>query len=71
MNYRRAGNTGLTVSEIAYGSWLTFGSQVNLEEAKGIIVEAGNQKQLVENAGASGVQLSEETIRRLDELFPA
>jgi voltage-dependent potassium channel beta subunit len=40
MNYRRIGNTGLTVSEIAYGSWLTFGSQVDLDKAKGIIRNA-------------------------------
>lgn len=37
MEYRKLGNTGLTVSEIAYGSWLTFASQVDLERAKGII----------------------------------
>jgi len=40
MNYRRLGNTGLKVSEIAYGSWLTFGNQVELEKAKAIIQRA-------------------------------
>ncbi len=29
MNYRRMGNTGLKLSEIALGSWLTFGEQID------------------------------------------
>jgi aryl-alcohol dehydrogenase-like predicted oxidoreductase len=37
MEYRKLGNTGLVVSEIAYGSWLTFASQVDLSRAKDII----------------------------------
>ncbi len=34
------GNSGLKVSEIAYGSWLTFGSQVDLDDAKEVIHRA-------------------------------
>jgi aryl-alcohol dehydrogenase-like predicted oxidoreductase len=40
MNYRRVGNSGLKVSEIAYGSWLTFANQVDLERAESIIAMA-------------------------------
>ncbi|MDA3955703.1 aldo/keto reductase family protein [Oceanispirochaeta sp.] len=40
MEYRKIGNTGLKVSEIAYGSWLTFAHQVELENAKKIVNRA-------------------------------
>ncbi len=40
MEYRRVGKTGLQVSEIAYGSWLTFANQVELDTAKAIIKRA-------------------------------
>ena len=40
MEYRNLGNTGLMVSEIAYGSWLTFGNQVELDNAEKIIKRA-------------------------------
>lgn len=40
MKYRKLGNTGLKVSEIAYGSWLTFANQVELDNAKKIINRA-------------------------------
>ncbi len=40
MQYRKLGRTGLLVSEIAYGSWLTFGNQVELDSAKKIIQKA-------------------------------
>ena len=40
MKYRKLGNTGLFVSEIAYGSWLTFASQVDLDRAGRIIARA-------------------------------
>ncbi|AFG37021.1 aldo/keto reductase family protein [Spirochaeta africana] len=40
MHYRNLGTTGLKVSEIAYGSWLTFGNQVELDNAKAIIRRA-------------------------------
>lgn len=33
MEFRRLGNSGLSVSEIAYGNWLTHGSQVEEEQA--------------------------------------
>jgi len=40
MKYRRLGNSGLKVSEIAYGSWLTFANQVELDNARQIINRA-------------------------------
>ena len=29
MKYRRLGKSGLKVSELSFGSWVTFGDQVN------------------------------------------
>ncbi len=40
MEYRKLGKTGLTVSEIAYGSWLTFADQIELDQAGNIIAKA-------------------------------
>lgn len=40
MEYRRVGASGLKVSEIAYGSWLTFANQIELENAKEIVQRA-------------------------------
>ncbi len=40
MKYRKLGKTGVRVSEISYGSWLTFGTQVELDAAKTIIRRA-------------------------------
>ncbi|CAM00971.1 aryl-alcohol dehydrogenase-like predicted oxidoreductase [Saccharopolyspora erythraea NRRL 2338] len=34
MEFRRLGHSGLTISEIAYGNWLTHGSQVEEDRAK-------------------------------------
>src|SRR5215831_18650913 len=39
MEYRKLGRSGLTVSEIAYGNWITHGSQVE-EDAARTCVEA-------------------------------
>jgi aryl-alcohol dehydrogenase-like predicted oxidoreductase len=33
MEYRRLGSTGMYVSEISYGNWVTHGSQVESEAA--------------------------------------
>lgn len=42
MKYRRLGNSGVRVSEIALGSWLTFGHSVNDEVAARTILTAYN-----------------------------
>ncbi|MDX6293633.1 MAG: hypothetical protein QOH50_2708 [Kribbellaceae bacterium] len=44
MDFRYLGNSGLKVSEISYGNWLTHGSQVENEQAKACVraaVDAG------------------------------
>lgn len=43
MKYRKVGNTGLKVSEIAFGSWLTFGNQVELDLARDLFRTAFDQ----------------------------
>ena len=40
MNYRRLGKTGLKVSELSYGSWVTFSFQLNLDDATTMIKSA-------------------------------
>ena len=40
MQYRHLGKSGLRVSEIALGSWLTFGGAVGLQEARAIFDQA-------------------------------
>lgn len=40
MQYRRLGNTGLKVSEISLGSWLTYGTSVELERATSCVRQA-------------------------------
>ena len=37
MNYRSLGKTGLKVSELSYGSWVTFSFQLGLDEATNIM----------------------------------
>src|SRR6266545_1439299 len=37
MEFRYLGSSGLKVSEIAYGNWLTHGSQVENEQAKACV----------------------------------
>lgn len=40
MEYRRVGKSGLRVSEIAYGSWLTFANQIELADVRKIVSRA-------------------------------
>ena len=40
MRYRRLGNSGLKVSEISLGSWLTYGGYVDKEQAISVIDKA-------------------------------
>jgi len=40
MKYRRLGRTGLEVSELSYGSWVTFGNQLDVEGTKKLIKQA-------------------------------
>ncbi len=43
MEYRRLGGTGLKVSEFSYGSWVTFGKQVDVGAAADILGSAYDQ----------------------------
>jgi aryl-alcohol dehydrogenase-like predicted oxidoreductase len=40
MEYRRLGNSGLTVSAISYGNWITHGSQVEEDAARACVAAA-------------------------------
>ncbi|WP_142077747.1 aldo/keto reductase family protein [Actinopolyspora sp. DSM 45965] len=40
MEFRRLGRSGLNISEIAYGNWLTHGSQVEEEQAQACVLTA-------------------------------
>jgi aryl-alcohol dehydrogenase-like predicted oxidoreductase len=43
MEYRHLGASGLMVSEIAYGNWITHGSQIEAEQAAACVREALDQ----------------------------
>lgn len=40
MNYRRLGKSGLQLSELSLGSWLTFGKQISDDTAEKLMIEA-------------------------------
>ena len=40
MEYRRLGKTGLQISEMSFGSWITFGTQIGKELAQDLMVKA-------------------------------
>lgn len=40
MNYRHLGKTGLKLSELSFGSWITYHNQVDVEKAKEIMAAA-------------------------------
>ncbi len=40
MNYRRLGRTGLKVSELSFGSWVTFGAQLDVGKAADLLAQA-------------------------------
>jgi aryl-alcohol dehydrogenase-like predicted oxidoreductase len=43
MEYRHLGTSGLVISEIAYGNWITHGSQIEAEQAESCVREALDQ----------------------------
>ncbi len=60
MNYRKLGRTGLEVSELSFGSWVTFGSQLDVEGSKKLIrqaIDAGVN--FLDNAEAYAAGMSE------------
>jgi voltage-dependent potassium channel beta subunit len=40
MNYRRLGRSGLKVSELSFGSWVTYGNQLDLDAARDCMAAA-------------------------------
>ena len=40
MEYRRLGNSGLKISALSFGSWITFGNQVDLTNATKLLKTA-------------------------------
>ena len=40
MDYRRLGKSGLKVSEFSFGSWVTFGKQIDGSDAKSLMAQA-------------------------------
>ena len=40
MQYRRLGRVGLKVSELSFGSWVTYGKQMNDDLAYGVMAAA-------------------------------
>ena len=40
MNYRKLGNTGLRISELSFGSWVTFHNQIDVDATAGIMAAA-------------------------------
>ena len=40
MNYRRLGRSGLQISELSFGSWVTYGNQLNRHAASELMAAA-------------------------------
>jgi hypothetical protein len=40
MQYRRLGSTGLPISALSFGAWVTFGDQVPRDEARNLVAAA-------------------------------
>ena len=59
MHYRRLGRSGLKVSEISLGAWVTFGAQV--EEAASI--------ELIQAAYDAGVNFFDNADHRFNRTF--
>ena len=66
MEYRRLGKTGLPISELSFGSWITFGNQINdgvSERLMDIAYEAGVN--FFDNAEVYAAGASEEVMGQI------
>jgi voltage-dependent potassium channel beta subunit len=71
MHYRRLGHSGLKVSEIALGSWVTFGSQVDEEVASDLLHAAFDAGiNFFDNADMYADGLSEEVMGKAIKDLP-
>ncbi|MBN1303657.1 MAG: aldo/keto reductase [Anaerolineales bacterium] len=71
MHYRRLGRSGLKVSEISFGSWITFGTQINEKTAAKLIhaaYEAGIN--FFDNADAYADGLAEKIMGKAIQGLP-
>ena len=71
MEYRRLGRSGLKVSALSFGSWVTFGKQVDLGKAKALLKSAYDAGvNFFDNAEVYEAGTSE-TINRSPSLSPS
>jgi len=82
MEFRRLGRSGLSVSEISYGNWLTHGSQVIVWSpiAQGVLTgkykpgqpAPAGSRATDEKGGAGAVQrfMRDEVLERVEKLTP-
>lgn len=70
MEYKRLGDSGLQVSELAFGSWLTFGKQLDVHAAKECMKLAFEHGvNLFDNAEVYGKGQSEEVMGHVLSTF--
>src|SRR5512137_3038344 len=63
MHYRRLGRSGLKVSEISLGSWITFGTQLDEQRASDIMHAAYDERvNFFDNADAYGNGTAEKVM---------
>ena len=63
MNYRRVGRAGLKVSELAFGSWVTYGNQLDASAARECMAAAWDRGvNFFDNAEAYALGKSEEIM---------
>lgn len=66
MEYRRLGKSGLPVSELSFGSWITFGNQIDNSVSKALMVEAFDAgTNFFDNAEAYAQGRSEEVMGKI------
>src|SRR5690606_16861896 len=71
MNYRRLGRTGLKVSELSLGSWLTYGNSVEDNTAEKIIHKAYDLGiNFFDSANMYGLGEGEKVMARALKAYP-
>lgn len=71
MRYRKLGKWGLQVSELGLGSWITFGSSLDIEQVKKLMKEAFDAGiNLFDNAEVYGEGVAETLMGQALQLFP-
>ena len=71
MNYRHLGRSGLQVSELSLGSWVTYGNQVDTRAARELMAAAYDAGvNFFDNAEAYARGQAEEFVERYEALTP-